>query len=29
LEMDSAVKTATGFQDYQEIRSELKTEGRL
>ncbi|RKU36135.1 hypothetical protein C6496_14700 [Candidatus Poribacteria bacterium] len=29
LEMDSAVETATRFRDYQEIRSELKEEGRL
>lgn len=29
LEMDSAVETATDFRDYQEIRSELKKEGKL
>ena len=29
LEMDSAVETATDFRDYQEIRSELKEEGKL
>ena len=29
LEMDSAVETETDFRDYQEIRSDLKKEGRL
>ena len=29
LEMDSAVETATDFRDYQEIRSDLKKEGKL
>ena len=29
LEMDSTVETATDFRDYQEIRSELKKEGKL
>ena len=29
LEIDSAVETATDFRDYQEIRSELKKEGKL
>ena len=29
LEMDSAVETATDFRDYQEIRVELKKEGKL
>lgn len=29
LEMDSAVETATDFRDYQEIRAELKREGKL
>ena len=29
LEMDSAVETATNFRDYQEIRSDLQTEGKL
>ena len=29
LEMDSTVETATDFRDYQEIRSELKEEGKL
>ena len=29
LEMDSAVESATDFRDYQEIRSELKKEGKL
>ena len=29
IEMDSAVEAATSFQDYQEIRSELKKEGKL
>ena len=29
LDMDSAVETATNFRDYQEIRTELKEEGRL
>ena len=29
LEMDSAVETVTDFRDYQEIRSELKEEGKL
>ncbi len=29
LDMDSAVETATNFRDYQEIRSELKKEGKL
>ena len=29
LEMDSAVETAIDFRDYQEIRSELKKEGKL
>lgn len=28
-EMDSAVETATDFRDYQEIRSDLKKEGKL
>ena len=29
VEMDSVVETATDFRDYQEIRSELKKEGKL
>ena len=29
LEMDSAVETETDFRDYQEIRSDLKKEGKL
>ena len=29
LEMDSAVETATDFRDYQDIRPELKAEGKL
>jgi hypothetical protein len=29
LEMDSAVETATNFRNYQEIRSDLRIEGRL
>ena len=29
LEMDSAVETAIDFRDYQEIRSDLKREGKL
>ena len=29
LEMDLAVERATDFRDYQEIRSELKEEGKL
>lgn len=29
LEMDSAVETAIDFRDYQEIRSDLKKEGKL
>ena len=29
LEMDSAVETATDFRDYQDIRSDLKKEGKL
>ena len=29
LEMDSAVETATDFRDYQEIRFDLKREGKL
>ncbi|MCY3721094.1 MAG: hypothetical protein OXG97_02620 [Candidatus Poribacteria bacterium] len=29
LEMDSAVETATDFRDYQEIRSDLKREGKF
>ena len=29
LEMDSAVETATNFRNYQEIRSDLRIEGKL
>lgn len=29
LEMDIAVKSETTFQDYREIRAELKAEGKL
>ena len=29
LEMDSVIETATDFRDYQEIRSDLKREGKL
>ncbi len=29
LEMDSSVETETDFRDYQEIRSDLKKEGKL
>lgn len=29
LEMDVAVRTETEFQDYSEIRAELKAEGKL
>lgn len=29
LEMDSAVETTIDFRDYQEIRSDLKREGKL
>ena len=29
LEMDSVVETATDFRDYQEIRDELKRDGKL
>ncbi|RKU36691.1 hypothetical protein C6495_03140 [Candidatus Poribacteria bacterium] len=29
LEMDIAVRTETEFQDYREIRAELKAEGKL
>ncbi len=29
LEMDSAAETAIDFRDYQEIRSDLKKEGKL
>lgn len=28
-EMDSAIETTTDFRDYQEIRSDLKREGKL
>ena len=29
VEMDSVVETATDFRDYQDIRSDLKKEGKL
>ncbi len=29
LEMDAAVRTETEFQDYREIRAELKAAGKL
>ena len=29
LDMDSAVETATDFRDYQEIRSDLRIQGKL
>ena len=29
LEMDSAVETVTNFRNYQEIRSDLRIEGKL
>ena len=29
LEMDSVVENSTDFQDYQEIRADLKKEGKL
>ncbi len=29
LEMDSAIEIETDFRDYQEIRSDLKKEGKL
>ena len=29
LELDVAVRTAEGFRDYEEVRRDLKDEGRL
>ena len=29
LELDEAVKAATGFREYGEIRAELQTDGKL